>query len=408
MGTPNVESAIFIIPRSSSSWKGAEAIWVTIGGWALATEKILGEAFVVTKDRWAKPREVLSYPLQNDKKVSSRGRTRTLFPTFLRIFLKDLLLLAQSRAMKLRKEVLAKGNVRFIWEQHDLFPGPGKGISLKYGIPLVKYVHAPVVWEASKWGVKRYFWGRILEKLEARALRKADVVLVVSREVREKLLKMGVEGSKILISPMGVDPDLFSTQTTKTSGLKARYNLENKFIIGWTGSFRKFHGINHMIRAFAELEKINAEIRLILVGDGTERKDAENLARDLGIQEKVIFTGQINYLDIPDIISIFDIALVSAKSAAGFHYSPLKLREYLAAGKPVVAPRAGEIEERFVDNVHVKLFNPGDIQDIANSIEALLSDKNKREELASNGKEEVLKTGTWEAEVNKLLNHLQK
>lgn len=54
------------------------------------------------------------------------------------------------------------------------------------------------------------------------------------------------------------------------------------------------------------------------------------------------------------------MAFVSARTLKGFHYSPLKLREYLAAGKQAFAPNAGEIPSLFKDELHLKLFEPGD------------------------------------------------
>lgn len=408
MDATSPQSAIFIVPRSSSAWKGAEAIWVTIAGWALAAEKHLGHAVVVTSDGIATPQEVLSYPKYEPQRKLSKSRFKKFIPAILRIFLKDLLLLTQSRKVKSQHDLPVNGSIRFIWEQHDLFFGNGKRLAKKYNVPLIKYVHAPIVWEASKWGVKRYCWGALLEKLEIRSLKSADVVLVVSKEVKQKLVQMGIPVEKILISPMGVNPELFANNTLKPADLRLEFQFENKLILGWIGSFRAFHGIKQVIKAFNKVVLEFPEVRLILVGDGVERKDAELLVKRLNIQEKVLFTGKKQYLEIPAYLSLFDIAIVSARRAEGFHYSPLKLREYWAAGKAVIAPRAGEILENFENDRDLKLFTPGDIEDLGKAMVELIKDKNKRKVLGSNGKAKVFQTGTWEVELNKLLRYLEE
>src|SRR5690606_33606629 len=100
-------------------------------------------------------------------------------------------------------------HVAFVWEQHDLFPGIGYLLARRFGVPFIMYVHAPQVWESAKWGVRRPGWGWLLERLEARSIKRADVVACVSSEVRDKLVEMGVPTEKVIVSPMAVDLSLF-------------------------------------------------------------------------------------------------------------------------------------------------------------------------------------------------------
>ncbi|MFD0975758.1 glycosyltransferase family 4 protein [Salinimicrobium gaetbulicola] len=395
------------MPRSSCSWEGAEALWITAAGWASAAKRNLGDAVVVTSDKIAAPHEVWNYPLLPDKNGKAKRRKFSLVPAFLKILINDLFTWWNLKNWKVLENLNLEGRKpAFIWEKHDLFVGPGKSLATKYNVPFISYVHAPVVWEASKWGVKRYWWGKWLESVEARNLKKADLVAVVSEEVKQKILQMGISEEKILISPMAVEPELFAH--TKASELRNRLNLTGKTVIGWTGSFRKFHGLDHLIKAFKEVSDQSPETILMLVGDGSERKDCEELVRKLGIQEKVIFTGRIQFSNIPKYVSLFDIAVVSARSGEGFHYSPLKLREYMAAGKAVLAPNAGEIPENFEDENVLKLFNSGDINSLAEGMCFLIKEEEKRKIIAANGKDKILKTSTWDIELKKALEYLEK
>ena len=278
----------------------------------------------------------------------------------------------------------------------------------KWGVPFIAYVHAPVVWEASKWGVKRFIWGNWLEKYEAKCLKKADYVGAVSIEVRRKLIAMGINEKRIFTSPMAVDPAPFQIREEISITLREELNIKDKFAIGWIGSFRSFHGMDHLIKAFSKIAGKNPDVVLVLVGDGYERKNTERLVSEMKISSRVIFTGRKSFKEMPKYISVFDMAIVSADKGSDFHYSPLKLREYMAAGKAVLAPDAGEIPLLFKNNHQLKLFQPGNIQSLARGIEFYLEQKEARKEMAENGKEACIETGTWMRELERMEIFIKK
>jgi glycosyltransferase involved in cell wall biosynthesis len=399
------DSALFIMPRSSKAWLGAEALWITVAGWSAAAKRKLGHAWVITSDRIAAPEEVIHYPLvKKEQTVKSPGGRHKWIPQFFKLVVKDILMWRKSKDWSiLSQEVWKQHRIAFVWEQHDLFPGPGRKLADQLGVPLVTYVHAPVIWEASKWNVKRYLWGCFLETfIEARSLKRSDVVACVSEEVVQKLIKLGVARERIVVSPMAVDQHLFEGMSGNQ--IRKDFGLEGKKIIGWTGSFRSFHGLDLLVRAFALIHSEKPETVLMLVGDGSERESLQELVAELGIATAVVFTGRQAFARIPEYVATFDIAVVSARSAVGFHYSPLKLREYLAAGKVVLAPDAGEIPAIFKDDLHLKLYKAGDVSELTQRMHELINDPKKKERLATAGKIYVLKSGTWDHELGKLIN----
>lgn len=411
MGFQKKSSALFIMPRSSTAWKGAEALWITVAGWAAAAERSFGEAWVLTTDRAARPAEVIHYPLSS-KAATSPGSSKSKkyrIPLVLITAIKDFLLWRESRKSNHFQYTHTWGDSRIglVWEQHDFFPGPGKKIADKLGVPFVIYVHAPQVWESAKWGVKRPLWGRFLEHLEAKALKKADIVACVSPEVAQKLAAMGVDPGKIMVSPMSVDPYLFKN-IGDTSALKASLGIGDRLVIGWTGSFRSFHGLDLLVQAFAKVHAQYPQCCLLLVGDGFERADTERLVQEMGLQDAVVFAGRKSFAEIPACVSLFDIAIVSARTADGFHYSPLKLREYLAAGKATLAPRAGEIPQVFSDGQHLLLYEVGNTEDTAARIMQLVENPQLRQRLGQDGAAYVMSKGTWDYELEKVLTALNK
>jgi glycosyltransferase involved in cell wall biosynthesis len=403
----NEKVCVFIMPRSSRAWAGAEALWITAAGWSAAAQRRFGKAWVVTTDRIATPQEVLHYPLGKTSAVVSGKKGKwSWMPLFFKTFVKDILLWKQTRNWNvINQKPWSNSDVAFVWQQHDLFSGPGRKLADELCVPLVTYVHAPVVWEAHKWGVKRYLWGWFLERfVEAPALKKSDLVACVSDEVAQKLESMGVERSRIMVSPMAVDPYLF--QDHQDPKLRNKLSLDNSLVIGWTGSFRSFHGLDHVVKAFADVHRHFSETKLLLVGDGSEREGIQQLVTDLKLNDAVVFAGRQPFASIPAYVSLFDIALVSARSAEGFHYSPLKLREYLAAGKPVLAPRAGEIPQLFRDEYHLKLYTAGNTEELADKLKELIKNKKVASTLAANGRKAALESSTWDVEVKKTIGRL--
>jgi glycosyltransferase involved in cell wall biosynthesis len=208
------------------------------------------------------------------------------------------------------------------------------------------------------------------------------------------------------VSPMGVDASRFtSAHGDKT--IRKKFNLEGKVVIGWIGSFRGFHGLEGLVHTFSKVLLVRPEARLLLVGDGAEREALEKLVARLQIQHAVIFTGRIQFVEMPLYVASFDIAIVSASSEDNFHYSPLKLREYLAAECAVLAPRAGEISDLFKEDEELLLYTVGNETELCEKIVRLINEPQLRKEIGQAGCRRVLANGTWDSQLKKILDHLK-
>ena len=291
----------------------------------------------------------------------------------------------------------------FVWQHHDLFHLAGEPLARRHHIPLISYVHAPQVWEGTRWGVQRPGWARSLERLGDRPpLLRSDVVACVSEEVADEVVRLGIARDHVIVSPMAVDAQRFSPSI---SGHAARERLElgDAFVVGWAGSFRKFHGLDAALEAFAILRRSSPDSRLLLVGDGPERDAVEAEARELGLGESVVFAGATAHADLPELVAAMDIAVVTALDVGAFHYSPQKMREYLACGRPVVAPRVGDISRTVIDRVDALLYDAGDAQAFAELLIELEGDPALREQLGQAGRTLMERTGTWDARLEQLL-----
>lgn len=391
---------IFVVPRSSYSWKGNEAGWITTAGWASAARILFGEAIVATTDGNFTPEECRLFPrgnASNQSQKSKLGSLRRFIPEFIITAYKDWKLKKSKPASWPIESFLdaKSSSVVLVWQRHDLFPGIGRQLAYQYGVPLITQVEAAVVWEAKKWGVNRPIWGKWLEKkYERSSLLESDLVSCVSEELRDKVISMGIPKEKVIVSHNRVDSSLFNPSV---SGLEVieEYSLKGKRIIGWTGSFRNFHGLDILLEAFKQLCDLQNNVVLMLVGDGLEFDKMVKLSEDLNISDRVVFTGRQPFDIIPQFVASFDIALVSTKSAEGFHYSPLKLREYLALGKGTIAPDAGNLSKVFSDREDLVLYKAGDSKDLCEKMNLLLNEPELVDELQKNALDWFENEGTW-------------
>jgi glycosyltransferase involved in cell wall biosynthesis len=125
-------------------------------------------------------------------------------------------------------------------------------------------------------------------------------------------------------------------------------------------------------------------------------------AYDLGIMHLVIFAGRQSFVDVPKFIGCFHIGLVSASSALDFHYSPLKLREYLAVGCAVIAPRAGDLPNLFTDGKDLLFYEVGAPEDLVKKMSMILRDSNLHQKLVQRSLEISRKEGAWIHELSKV------
>jgi glycosyltransferase involved in cell wall biosynthesis len=284
----------------------------------------------------------------------------------------------------------------FVWQRHELFHRAGIDLARTLGVPSVLFVPATLVWEREKWGNARPAWADTLERLgEQRALRDVDLVACGSEAVVEQVTRMGVSGARTIITPTGVDLSLFES-AGNPGALRHRLGLDGQFVVGWVGSFRRFHAIEQTIEAMAGIDGAT----LLLVGDGPERPRIEELARSSKVA--AVFTGTVPHDELPLHLAVMDAALVVAAPDAPFHYSPLKLAEYLAAGLPVVAPRLGQPAARLTDRVDAMLVDAGDVPAITAALRELRDDPVRRAEIGRAARAAAEANWSWDDQVRRI------
>ena len=145
----------------------------------------------------------------------------------------------------------------------------------------------------------------------------------------------------------------------------------------------------------------------MMVGDGQERRRTQALAAELGLRN-VHFTGTVPYDEMPSYVRAMDVALLADDGEADYHYSPLKLREYMAAGVAVVAPRVEQIAEDLTDGVDSLLVAPGDAHDLSIAIDRLIGDDRLRGRLAGAARAKAERDWSWDSAVARVREALER
>lgn len=399
--------AVFVLPGVGRGRSGPVAAWVTTGGWASGAERVLGAAWVLSDEGVFAPAEAMSRAaVTGAAPAGPPRRWRRMVPEPVITLVKDVRRAAAARDASL---ATAAGpwdgrELAFVWQRHELFRTCGFRLARRLGVPVVLSVHALQVREARSWGVTRPGWSALAERRgELPQLRAADVVACVSEEVAAQVTALGVDGDRVLVTPNGVDLGHFRPRP-EAAALRARLGLGDRFVVGWSGSFRGFHGLDQALESMALLQDERPEIALLLIGDGLQRPRLEARARELGLRS-VRFIGAVPYEDMPAHLSACDAGLVLAPAAGAFHYSPVKLREYMACGLPVVAHAAGELESVLRDRVDALVVPRGSPAALAAALRELATDPALAARLGAHS-EEAAGRWAWDKPVLRVLEAL--
>lgn len=262
-----------------------------------------------------------------------------------------------------------------LYERYSLFHRAGGVLAAAMEIPHVVEVNAPLVYEQERFRTLRL--KAAAEQAEIEVFRRADHIVAVSEAVREHVLTRGVPESRVTVLPNGVDLCRFHPQVTGRD-VRARYDLEDRLVIGFVGSLKPWHGLDFLLDAFLRVGDEQPEAVLLVVGEGPGRAELQARVARTGLDGRVIMTGRVSHDEIPSYLAAMDLTVAPFLPQDGFYFSPLKVVESLAVGCPVVAPRLGQLESLVADGVTGLLFPPGDLSACVQCILSLLGDVSLR------------------------------
>ena len=236
-------------------------------------------------------------------------------------------------------------------------------------------------------------------RVERHLFPRADLCVAVSSRLKDLLLEAGVSPSRILVQPNAADPDRFDP-SRRADALRASLGLDGKLVVGFVGYFSKWHGVELLCEAFQVVRRSVPAAVCILVGDGPTHAEISAMVRDRGWAQSMRLPGRVSSQEVPDYVALFDVAVMPGSNDYG---SPMKIPEYMAAGKPVVAPRLGPILELLDDGRTGILFDQGAVSQLADALVALLNDPARRARIGNAARGDVERLHNWDVAAARVL-----
>jgi len=275
------------------------------------------------------------------------------------------------------------------------------GGSMGTGLLLAKLFKRPLVTEVNglgraelkliQKGSLSMLISRISRWMDEREMKYSDHVVVVTAGLKEALQRyLNIQPNKITVITNGANTYFFKP----ISDAKESLQLDSKcYYVGFVGIFAPWQGLDYMIKSASLILKEVPNTKFLLVGDGMTKRRMVELSEELHLAENFIFVGAVSYTEVPKYINAMDVCISFRK---GTPASPLKLYEYMACGKPVVATE--EPDNGFVKEHNAGLLvDPENPREIANAILSLLRDDEIREQMGRNGMKYVLEERSWQA-----------
>lgn len=231
----------------------------------------------------------------------------------------------------------------------------------------------------------------------------ADKIICVSDASKDHLVEIwDVDPAKIEVMPNGVDLQLFSPLSDDPR-FRADIGVGSSPVVMFVGGLQPWHDLSALVSSFVRVKGRVPEAKLVVVGDGPGRRLLEDQIDAAGIRSSVIITGLVSQSEVPRFLSIADVATIPYPTLPKeIWFSPLKLYEYMAAGKAVVASKGGQISQVIRHARDGLLVEPGDVEGFARAIVLLLGDADLRAELGRNARGKMEAGHSWGHYVDRL------
>jgi glycosyltransferase involved in cell wall biosynthesis len=281
-----------------------------------------------------------------------------------------------------------------VYERHSPFSVAGAATARRLGCTHVLEVNAPLAWEGARH--RGQALAEAAEVLERSAFNATSRIVAVSDELREQLIADGVDREKIEVVPNGVDAGAFRPDGAT---LPDDPGLRDRFVVGFVGSLKAWHGIEVLAEAFAELA-VDPDMHLLVVGDGPMADRLEALAREF--PGRVTHAGAVPQEEVPSYLRRMQVAVAPYPELERFYFSPLKALEYMACGRAVVVSEIGQLKQLIRHDENGLFVRPGDPKELASAIRRLRDDPALRDRLGRAAREEA-ERHTWTKRTERIL-----
>jgi len=265
----------------------------------------------------------------------------------------------------------------------------------------------PVHYDWDDWEYAIYHWdppskiyGEYLNLMEKTIPKLADTVSVSSHYLRKLALKTGVPNNNIFDSHVGADLKKFNPKN-KGEKIKKQYNIKEKLVL-YLGQLHGGQYAELFLKAAKQVLEKEKDVKFMVVGGGHYLPSLRQKNHELELDKEVIFTDYTEYNLIPQYLAAADVCVAAFEdNNITKCKSPLKIVEYLAAGKAIVASDVGEVKRMLGDSgITVK---PGNEEALAQGILRFLRNDEFRRENEIKARKRAEDEYNWKVTANNLL-----
>jgi glycogen synthase len=278
------------------------------------------------------------------------------------------------------------------------------GVAKRRQIPFIYEIRA--FWEdaavGNGTGTEGSLRYRATKALETYAARRADAVAVICKGLKADLLSRGISADKIMVSPNGVDLELFGDPPPPDTILAQSLGLIGADVIGFIGSFYDYEGIDDLIMAMPALQAQRPNAHLLLVGGGPMEAALRAQAEISPAAANIHFVGRVPHDQVERYYSLIDIlAYPRKKMRLTDLVTPLKPLEAMAQRRLVAASDVGGHRELIEDGVTGSLFAPDSPPAIAHALAELLDKRAIWDERRDVARKFVEQERNWSSNISR-------
>jgi PEP-CTERM/exosortase A-associated glycosyltransferase len=265
--------------------------------------------------------------------------------------------------------------IRAFWEDAAVGNGTGREGSLRY---------------------------RAIKALETYAARRADAVAVICEGLRADLLRRGIAKDKIVVSPNGVDMNLFGNPPLADPQVARSLGLEGADVVGFIGSFYDYEGLDDLVAAMPMLVERRPLAQLLLVGGGPMEEALKAQAARSPVADRIRFVGRVPHGEVERYYALIDILAYPRKAMRLTELvTPLKPLEAMAQLKLVAASDVGGHRELIEDGVTGTLFRPNDPAAIAEALASTFDERGSWEQRRRTARSFVERERNWSSNISR-------
>ena len=349
--------------------------------------------------------EKMSAPIPKKPKKASFGARLLGFVNELTKYMPEIAfemceLLFNVIAWRRLRKIVYKEKVDFIYERYSLFMFISVWWARRHCVPIILEVNDSCQVDR----VRPLCFKSLACRVEKMVFRNADGLVFISTRFKKIIELAYGDIAPSVVSPNAVDLDIFVPDGGSGQRVRKKLDLHNKVVVGYVGAFVYWHGIDWFVELIIDRLKEYPELHLLLVGDGVCFNTIKSRVAAGKVESQVTMPGRVSHDEIPNYIEAMDFGVLPDSNDYG---SSMKLFEFMAMGKGMVAPDFPPIAEVVKDRENSWLFPANDRNACVDMVLSLVGDKAQQHLVGVNARSYIERERQWRHNAEQIITLLQ-